>query len=810
MHATYERLRRNAPGKTVLAAAVASLSVAGATEVNAQALVLEEVIVTAQMRTESLQDVPISVATMSGDRIDDLGFVSLQEITQYMPNVTVNAGSGTPNLFIRGIGSGTNQGFEQSVGMYIDGVYAGRGPLAAVPTTMDLARVEVLKGPQGILFGKNTIAGAINITSNKPSDEFESMVEAMYEFEYGGQQYNMVLNGPLTDGLSGRLAVRHDAPGDGWWENVATGDDGPEFDNWYARGSLRWEATDNLEINAKYEYGDFESDNTQTVVYQSDFVGQENFAGVVPIPVVSDFDKGAGDAGTRKTTDTEVLALTIDWHMDFATLTSITSYSAYDLLSTGDTDVAAAPSLHRTRWEDFEQYSQELRLVSPGGETFDWIAGAYFQRNELDISRRLETVDFLQSGPLSTSALYAPDPGVPSVFDQEAESWAVFGQGTWNVNDALRLTLGLRYNEETKDLDKTTNSEGLQVRAGFNPNLLVYSDPANFYSIADLRQHSFTDLSRDEDKVTYSTNVQWDVTDDTMLYASVSTGFKGGGFDESYSGAGYEIRLVNPITNEPLGGSVPGNDPSILEVEDEEVLAYELGAKMSLLEGAAELNFAAFRMEYDNLQVSSLVGDVFRVGNAAEAISQGLELDGRIVLAEGLTLGGAIGYLDASYEDFTGATCTTPQSMDPANNPGCLTEDGSNITAPRQPGGQDLSGETLVFAPEWSASLFAQYVVPLGSSMELINSLDINYSDEFFTALDLDSNTPHDATTIVNVRIALASIDDTWSLALIGKNLTDEETYLWRDDLPVTNSNSYYAVPERPRTIALQARYRFR
>ncbi|QFU76248.1 TonB-dependent receptor [Halioglobus maricola] len=809
MHLKQEWLRRKEYRKTALACAIASLSIASGSGVNAQALVLEEVIVTAQKRTESLQDVPISVATMSGDRIDDIGITSLQEITQYMPNVTVNAGSGTPNLFIRGIGSGTNQGFEQSVGMYIDGVYAGRGPLAAVPTTMDLERVEVLKGPQGILFGKNTIAGAINITSNRPSDEFEGMVEAMYEFEYGGQQYNMVLNAPLTDSLSGRLAVRHDAPGDGWWENVATGDEGPEFDNWYARGSLRWEATDNLEINAKYEYGDFQSDNTQTVVYQSDFVGQENFAGVVPIPVVSDYDKGAGDAGTRKTTDTEVLALTIDWHLDFATFTSISAYSAYDLLSTGDTDVAAAPSLHRTRWEDYEQYSQELRLVSPGGETIDWIAGAYYQRNELDISRRIETIDFLQSGPLSTSALYAPDPGVPSVFDQEGESWAVFGQGTWNVSDTLRLTLGLRYNEETKDLDKSTNSEGLQVRAGSNPNLLVYSDPANFYSIADLRQHNFTDLSRDEDKVTYSTNVQWDVSDDTMLYASVSTGFKGGGFDESYSGAGYEIRLVHPITNEPIGGSVPGNDPSILEVEDEEVLAYELGAKMSLLEGAAELNFAVFRMEYDNLQVSSLVGDVFRVGNAAEAISQGLEVDGRILLAEGLTIGGAMAYLDASYDDFTGATCTTPQSMDPTNNPGCLTEDGSNITEPRQPGGQDLSGETLVFSPEWSASLFAQYVVPLGSNMQLINSLDINYSDEFFTSLDLDPNTPHDATSIINARIALASNDDTWSVALIGKNLTDEKTYLWRDDLPVTNSNSYYAVPERPRTIALQARYRF-
>ncbi|MBT4522678.1 MAG: TonB-dependent receptor, partial [Halieaceae bacterium] len=634
-------------------------------------LMLEEVIVTAQMRTESLQDVPISVATMSGERIDDIGITSLQELTQYMPNVTVNAGSGTPNLFIRGIGSGTNQGFEQSVGMYIDGVYAGRGPLAAVPITMDLERVEVLKGPQGILFGKNTIAGAINVTTAKPTDEFEGMVEAMYEFEHGAQQYNMVLSGPLTDGLSGRLAVRHDAPGDGWWENVATGDEGPEFDNWYARGSLRWEASDNLEINAKYEYGDFQSENTQTVVYQSDFVGQENFAGTIPFPVVSDRDKGAGDAGGRKSTGTDVFALTIDWHLDFATFTSISAYSAYDLMSTGDTDIAATPSLHRTRWEDYEQFSQELRLVSPGGETIDWIAGAYYQRNELDISRRLNTLDFLQSGPLSTSALYAPDPGVPSVFDQEAESWAVFAQGTWNATDALRLTLGLRYNEETKDLDKTTESEGLQVRAASNPDLLVYSDPANFYSIADLRQHSFTGLSRDEDKVTYSGNIQWDVGDSTMLYASVSTGFKAGGFDEAYSGAGYEIRLVHPITNAPIGGSVPGNDPSILEYEDEEVLAYELGAKMSLLDGAAELNFAVFRMEYDNLQTSSLVGDAFRVGNAGESISQGVELDGRILLSERLTIGGAMAYLDAHYKDFSGATCTTPQAMDPANNPGC-------------------------------------------------------------------------------------------------------------------------------------------
>jgi outer membrane receptor protein involved in Fe transport len=293
-----------------------------------------------------------------------------------------------------------------------------------------------------------------------------------------------------------------------------------------------------------------------------------------------------------------------------------------------------------------------------------------------------------------------------------------------------------------------------------------------------------------------------------MLYASVSTGFKGGGYDEAYSGAGYEIRLANPVTGELTGESVPGADPSILNYEPEEVLAYEVGAKMRLLDGAAELNLAVFRMEYDDLQTSSLVGDVFRVGNAGEAISEGVELDARIVLSEHFSVGGAVAYLDAYYDDFNGATCTIPQTTDPTNNPGCLREDGTNI-APGETGGQDLKDETLLFAPDWSANLYAQYVIPLGSTMELVSGVDINYTDEFYSALDLDPNTKHDDATRINARIALASIDDTWMVALVGKNLSDEKTYFWNNDVPVTGSNSYFGLPERPRSIALQARYRF-
>ena len=177
-------------------------------------------------------------------------------------------------------------------------------------------------------------------------------------------------------------------------------------------------------------------------------------------------------------------------------------------------------------------------------------------------------------------------------------------------------------------------------------------------------------------------------------------------------------------------------------------------------------------------------------------------------MTQGLSFGGALAYLDAYYEDFTGATCTIPQTTDPVNNPGCLREDGTNI-APGEGGGQDLSGETLTYAPEWSATFNARFIAPLGVDLALVTNLDVNYEDEFYSALDLDPNTKHDAATIVNASVALTGADRDWSVALIGKNLTDERTSIWNQDVPISNSNSYFGLPNRPRSIAVQARYNF-
>jgi len=796
--------------------AVIVLSIA-ASPVFAQ-LALEEVVVTAQKREQGLQDVPISITAVSGERIADIGITGLQELTLYTPNVKINSGQATPNLFVRGIGSGTNAGFEQSVGMFIDGVYSGRGALANVPMTMDLQRVEILKGPQGILFGKSTIGGAINITTARPSDEFEASVDAYVAPEDNEQIYTGVVTGPLGETLSGRLAVRYEGM-DGWWENETLDKEGPDKDNTYARASLLWDASDSVEVLAKYEYGDFNVSEIPFTIYQTD--GPINFLGQEVFPVVDDDgERAANEKSTVNDNRTDVAVLTVNWDVDFATFTSISAYSAYDNFRITNDDTSPVVALDRTLDEDFKQWSQELRLVSPGGETIDWIVGAYYEQTELDISRVTRSLDFAQIGPLAVrGALYAPSAGPPGVFDQETEGGALFAQGTWNITDTFRSTAGIRYGQEDKELDKITQAPGLRVRAGTTlpaANTLVFSNPANLQSFETLRSHNFTGLKRDEDKPTYSLNFQWDATEEAMLYVAASTGFKAGGYDEAYSGAGYTISLVNPLTGVPVdangdgvGDTVPGADPSVLEYEPEEVVAYEIGSKMRLFDGAAELNLAAFRMEYDDLQVSSLVGDVFRVTNAGQATSQGFEADGRWLITENLTMGAAIAYLDATYDDFTGATCTIPQTTRPAENPGCLDANGAQITAPLAVGGQDLSGETLLFAPEWSANWNIEYIFPLSDRLELVNGLDMNYSDEFDSALDLDPATHHEDYTMWNARIALQSTDAVWSVAFLAKNFTDERINVWQNDVALSNSNSYFAVPERPRVYAIQARYRF-
>jgi iron complex outermembrane receptor protein len=809
----HEKKRDITPVKLAVAVAAITTGVAGLP--NTYAAQLEEVMVTAQKRVESLQDVPISVAAVSGEQIEDQGLVSLEAISASIPTLHIGEAQIGEQLFIRGIGSGVNAGFEQSVGTFVDGIYYGRGR-SSRNALFDVERVEVLKGPQGTLFGKNTIAGALNITTAKPTDDFEGSITGLYEFEQEETILSGVVSGPLTDSVSGRIAAQWSSMDAGWIDNELRNEDEPTPENIVVRSSLSWDASDRLTVDANYTYSDFSQDGRNSELSDANgrYPGAPFLPGmaelVAPFGEFGKLDEKRNVGGTpgslfdrdKMENDANAFVLTLNYDWGDYVLTSISGYTDYDLTDETDNDVTPLDILAMETEENYEQYSQEFRLTSPGGETIDYIVGAYYQYDELD------TEQFINVNLLETS-FGSPAPGVvppgffgPPLFsaryahmEQDTTSWSVFSQITWNITDTVRTTLGLRYADDEKDVKQELrltefNDKNSPLATLFPPasgavpgsvQVDIWGGPPLLTS-----EHVIdTDLQKDN--FTGSLNVQWDVGDDAMVYASVSTGYKGGGFDAYFGGAAGDWN----------------SSPEDFEFDQEEVTAFEVGAKMSLLDGAAELNMAAFYNEFDDVQVSTFNGGLsLKVGNAAETTVQGFEMDGRWALTDNLTLSGAMAYVDASYDDFPNAQCYFGQD---AVNPDCVHPDGP--TGPLVPVGQDMSGKDLQFSPDWSGHLALEHFMPLGS-LELRTLLSADYSDDYFIAADLDPRSQQDSFTKVDLRVGLGDSDGTWEVAFIGRNLTDEKTSSWANDTALAAGGFYHHI-DRLRSYSLQARYNF-
>lgn len=716
----HEIKRDSAPIK--LAAAIAAITAGMAGVPDTSAAVLEEVIVTAQKRAQSLQDVPISVVAMTGETVEEQGLVNLEAVSASIPTLHIGESTIGEQLFIRGIGSGVNAGFEQSVGTYIDGIYYGRGR-SSRNALFDVERIEVLKGPQGTLFGKNTIAGALNITTAKPSEEFEGSVSALYEFEHEETILSAVVSGPLSDNFSARLAVQWAEMDGGWLENTFRGEDEPTSENTIARLGISWDVTDKLTVDAKYSYGDFSMDGRVAELSDANgkypgapFVG--NMAQLLaPFGEFGVLDNKRVVGGTPGSlfdrdqieTESNTFVVTLNYEWGDSVLTSVTGYTDYDMFDANDNDFTPLDILALQAQEDYEQFSQELRLTSPGGEKFDYIVGAYYQYDELNTTQLINV-------SLLDVIFGTPVPGVvpigafgPPIFsgryadmEQETTSWAVFSQVTWNINDNWRTTLGLRYANDKKEV---TQELRLTEFGDENSPLATLAPPASgaapgFVQVGIwgapplLTSEHLIDTDIDEGNFTPSINLQWDVSETTMIYASVGTGYKGGGFDAYFGGA----------------AGVWTSSPEDFEYDEETVVAYELGSKMSLLEGAAELNVALFYNKFDDVQVSTFNGGLsLKVGNAAKTIAKGVELDGRWALTDSFSLSGAVAYVDSYYDEFDGAQCYSGQG---AVNPDCVDPDGP--TGPIVAVGQDMSDKTLQFSPDWSGHLTLEHVLPLG------------------------------------------------------------------------------------------------
>lgn len=731
---------------------------------------LEEVIVTATKRAESVQDIPMSVQAFSGERLDAMGISELGDLATTVPNFSIGDGVTTNLITMRGMGSGEDRSFEQSVSMFVDGIYMPRSRQTRTPF-FDADRVEVLRGPQAVLFGLNSTAGAISVhsASNRPGDEFEARLTGSYESEYEGAVMTAVVGGSPTDSLGLRLAAQTSDSGDGYIDNPTLGDQG-SAETTLARASAVWEPTDSLSITAKYNYADYELDGQMAEAVN-------RFAGVVEpgdgnlnwkntgigenLPQLADISiSSLNKPGSEQ--EVNNFSLNLDYALGEYTLTGLFGYSDYDYTLATDLDGVASAglglpglALDAMSYEEYEQTSMEVRITSPGGETIDYVAGIYYQDSELTSDQPNIIVVPLAAG------LNLSERG-NNVFDQDATLWSAFASGTWNVSDRFRVIAGARYSDDDKDWERSSICQN-SFDGGAN-----WADGNLGGGACSITSDQGGNVS--SDNFMPELVLQYDWGEDTMMFAKYSESAKSGG-------AG-------------TGGSIPDGE---VVYDDETASGFELGLKTRFADGAAELNVVAFYTEFDDLQVKSSTVNgtrvVTKIGNAGEATTQGIEVDGRWAVTDWLTLGGAAAWLDAEYDEFQGISCNNSGSTPPASDGlGC-----------------DASGERLPFAPEVTGSVFADVIFPLGSNLNLIGGVTVSYSDDYFTDGTLDPALTQDSYTKVDANVGIAAATNQWDVSVIGKNLTDEEINM--SGQPLGAYDIAYLMP--PMLVMVQATWRF-
>jgi outer membrane receptor protein involved in Fe transport len=729
---------------------------------------LDDIIVTAQKRAEGLSDVPISISAVSGKQVESYGQTNLEQISSSVPNLKITQTAIANRIAIRGIASGDNKGFEQSVAMFVDGVYYGRDQLSRLPL-VDMERVEVLRGPQPTLFGKNAIAGAVNITTRSPTDEFEGTVSGLYEFNHKELQLTGVLSGPLSDGIEARVVGYHRSM-DGYFYNQKLKRNEPNVDEYYVRGKVEFDKGGPLAAELKLEYADFAMKGQPRDVFGA--VGNYNavFQGPFFVSTVPDYVRE--DNGYESRNKVFGATLNADLEIGEHTLTSVTSLLDYKTREIVDVDFSGISFLDGTNLrEDYRQFSQELRLTSPGGEAFNYIGGVYYQHAKLDVQ------DFTLFNP-TFLGLGAPfnalgDTRNDRDYSQTSDLISAFAQGELSLTDQLRVTAGARFNHEKKSGRRSLAI--VQGPLSTAPAAVVVA----VFRALNIEAHSIAG-KLSEDSFNPMVNVQFDATDDLMLYASYARGTKAGGFD---------------IRSNSLPTSTTVAKPGAFEFQDESADNFEAGLKYKGRDVAFNLSF--YRTKYKDLQVNIFDGTLnFNVRNAAAARTQGIEADFRAALAEGLTISGAIAYLDFKFTNFTDGQCYYLQTPGPG-------------------GFCDYSGKRNALSPKWSGNLNVDYWTPVGSDLKLSFNVNADFSSSYIAAANLDPRTYQGSYAKLGARVALGQIDNRWEVALIGRNLTDQRILQTGSAMPLATTitggagNAYNGIVDRPRTIAVQVTGRF-
>lgn len=735
-----------------------------AAQSNADALVEVEVItVTARRREETLQEVPLSISVFSGDGLERVGAVDIVEIAKQSPNVTLEVSRGTNTTltaFIRGLGQQDPvAGFESGVGLYVDDIYFNR-PHAAVLDLYEVDRIEVLRGPQGTLYGRNTIGGAIKYVTRPLSDEAEGKFRLSVG-NYG--QVDGLFSGsvPLSDTFRVGAALARFTR-DGFGDNLFLGTEQYDKDIFAARATIEWDATDNLFFRLA---GDYTEDDS------SPKAGHRLLpAAVSGDPVSSDvFDTRAGLSVPTQNVESSGVSLVAEWAInDRWTLKNILASREDDTFSPIDFDSLPVDDLDVPVTYTNEQFSEELQLLY-SGDRLSGVMGYYFLDanafNEFDVVL----------GPLG-GLIGVPGLNSNTLGDVDTETWSLFADFTYDVSDVVSFSIGGRYtsDERTSRVLRRTFAGGISPTFGGSATVLATT--SDFFGSAEDTEFS------------PRVSLSWQPRDSHNLYFSYSEGFKGGSFDPRAQTTG-----APDINND---GTVSDDEIfQFMRFEPETVKSYEFGWKAAALDSRLIISLAIFFADYEDVQIPGSVGvdtdgdginDTFTgvTTNAGKAELPGLEFDSSFIANDNWSFGWTLGYLDAEYEEFIDA------------------------------GGTNVADQAVFQnTPELTASANASFEMPIsmfgrGGSISFITSLayrDDTSQFEFPNAL-LDQ----DAFTLWNLSIVWEDDDGDWRIGLHGKNLTDEEYKVAGYNFPALglegNVTAFYG---NPLTVTLTAERRF-
>ncbi len=738
-----------------------------------QGIILEEIVVTAQKREESLQDVPISVATMQGESLNALfsGSEDILALSGRVPGLYAESSNGrsAPRFYLRGLGNiDFDLAASQPVSVVMDEVVMENVVLKGFPL-FDVQNIEVIRGPQGTLFGRNTTAGIVKINTRRPTDELSGYIKGSYG-RYATQNYEGAVGGSLIDGeLNARVSVLHRSR-DNWITNGYTGQKSlGRYKETAGRLQFEWTPTDRL--TALLSHQNRSLDGTSSIFRANVFTTGRNDLNQNYDRDVVYYDGGDNNPQAYQSHGT---TLNLTWDFDNVTVSSITSYQQADGFSRGDIDggvvdftqsVGVPPGITfdpnviifgnpaltfpgtintpsvTQDGADTDQMTQEFRIASNGAERFNWQIGAFYFRSDLVVT----TDSFASFGFASVQ---------DTKIQQENDTWAVFGQGSWDVTDRLNLTAGVRYTDDEKHFQVLQFGQ-LWLDLGI-PTFIA------------------APISVDDGQLSWEASANFAFTDNASLYARVANGFR--------------------------AQTIQGRDVAFLETptvaKPETIDSIEAGIKADLFDGRGRVNFAVFHYEVDDMQLSVIGGatNTNQVINAAAGDASGYELEADFLITDYFLLSIGTSYNDTEIKDPTLGTVPC----------------GSGLCTPLDPVNPAVAGQVLVDgnpfprAPKTTHNLNMRLHAPVRNNSELYLATDIVWYGDINMPLYEAVEFKTDGHYETGVRLGYKNHDSGWDFALYGRNVTDQDNVLGFVDF----SNNTGFVNE-PQTYGVEVTWEF-